>query len=210
MATKVVGYRRNISIKNWRSIATSFQRELLGENCLGKCRKGAIQILRDAQDAFVKSLPSEEAGYMPFITGNLHDSIVSVISDRGRVVAASYTEPVAKTPSLLTGKNVYSPTKAYGKRVVGAMAAFNWVKGMNGRFPTDIATTLNVTVPYAENPNRLSGRNRRGTHVGYLDVLAYKYAKFMDRGFVLFKASSDPKMFRWKNSAVTWNIPIGK
>lgn len=184
----------------WKNSEKEFQRELLGENCLGKSRKDAVLILREAQDAFLKSLPSEEAGYMPFITGNLHDSIVSVLSDRGRVVAASYTEPVAKTPSLVTGKSVFRPTKAFGKRVVGATTAYNWVKSMQGKFPDCIASTLSVTVPYAENPNQLSARNRRGTHVGYLDVLAVKYAKFMDRGFVLFKyAASDPQAFRWKN-----------
>lgn len=208
MAIRTLG-RRNISVKNWNWDKTGrdFQRELLSDNCAGRVKKAALQILRDGQDEFVKSLPSSEEASMPLITGNLHDSIVSVVTDKGRVVGASYTDPVATMPSIFTGKTVFRQTKAFGTRVIGSLAAFNAVKGMNGKAPASVAATLMVTVPYAENPNELSARNKKGNHVGYLDILAAKYAMTMDRAFKLYDYSKD---FRWKGGYLTWDIPIGR
>ena len=202
--------RRSIKIPDyaWKKFEKEFRAELVGEHGLVKIRKAAIQILRGAQTDFVKSLPSHEEYIMPFVTGNLHDSIASVLSDKGRVIAAAYTDPAAKGPSLLTGKDIYRPTHAGGrKRVIGAVEAATDVRNLQGKYPRGLAATMLVSVPYAENPNELSETNKRGEHVGYLDALAALFYKKIERGFTLYDAYDN---FRWKGGPLTWDTPIGR
>lgn len=200
--------RRNLTYKgyNWSDVETSFRKELLGEHCAGRVKKAAVQILFEAQKDFVKSLPSHEAPEMPFITGNLHDSIVSVITDKGRVLRATYTDPVAVNRSVITGRDIFRPQRSEGKRVIGSLSAFNAVKRLQrGAAPNSLACTMSVNVPYAENPNEFGPTNIRGAHVGYLDILAIKYAKTLERGFKLYDYS---QLFKFDKSSITWDTPI--
>lgn len=196
--------KRAITIPKWgwKEFDNQFKAELLGGNCLGKVKKGAMWVLRQAQDEFVKNLPANEEYIMPFETGNLHDSIVSVLSYNGRVLAAAYTDPVATEASIFTGKDVYKPTHGGGrKRIIGAMEAYKSAKKMWGKY-YGFSASLIVSVPYAENPNELSDYNKKGTHVGYLDALGARYAKTMDRGFLLY---DNYEVFNWKG----YSIPVG-
>lgn len=195
------GYR-GLSFKgwNWDKTGRDFGTELLSENCIGRVRKAVTKVFIESQQSFINSLPSEETSYMPFITGNLHDSIVSVISDRGRVIRALYPDPVAKEPSKLTGNEIYAPSRFAGKRVIGAVTARNAVRSKQGKYPQGLGSTFMVTVPYAENPNQLSERNKKGTHAGYLDVLASKYVNAMKPAF---RANEKLGLFKWKGS---WDL----
>ena len=72
-----------------------------------------------------------------------------------------------------------------------------------------------VAVPYAENPNELSSTNKAGRHVGYLDILASRYVRKIERGFKLYRYESardaeGRKMFVWKGGPLTWDTPISE
>lgn len=199
--------RNRIASFGWKKFENEFKAELVGELGAGKVKKAAIQILKDAQKDFVKSLPSEETYLMPFITGNLHDSIASVLSNDGRVIAAAYTDPVATEPSLLSGKNIYRATKGGGrKRIVGAVEAATDVRNMQGKYPKGLAATMLVAVPYAENPNTVSETNKRGLHAGYLDAIGSLYLTKIQRGLILYDAYG---LFNWKGQPLSYNTPIG-
>lgn len=177
----------------WQGAEKGFQREL--ELTLKpQYEKEMSRIFADTQTSFVRDLPSHETPTMPFITGNLHDSIGAVTSLRGRVVKASYTDPVAMTSSELTKKEVYRSTSGMGrKKIVGSLSAFNMVKSLQGKYPTKLATMLFVAVPYALNPNE------KGPHVGYLDSLRQLFAyaletefrRAMTRGLLMMKGNLD-------------------
>lgn len=190
----------------WKNAERQFQRELMSNS--DKVNRAAINILYEAQRAFVDSLPSEETNYMPVITGNLHDSIVSVVSHKGRVLRASYTAPIATTASLITGKEIFAPTAGFGrKRIVGQTSARTAVRNLQGKYPGGLTATMMITVPYAENPNAFSETNKKGEHVGYIDVLASKYYKSMERGFKLYDYYD---LFKWKGAPISWETPILK
>lgn len=202
--------KRNIKFSgwNWSETKTQFQKELLSQT--DKVNQAALGILYDAQKDFINSLPSEEAPAMPFITGNLHDSIVCVLSmANGRVVRASFANPVAKAPSLDTGKMKFTPTTTGGgKKVFGRMEAIRAAyRSRSATYPSGIAATMIVAVPYAENPNELSATNKAGRHVGYLDILASRYVKNIERAFKLYNYYD---LFRWKGAPLTWDTPISE
>lgn len=195
MANHSLGTWYGGHLSDWRSVEKGFQRELLSPAAKGGVKKAIIKAFVSANKGFIDSLPAHEAPYMPFITGNLHDSIVGIVSDDGRVVNASYTDPVAITSSLLTGKDIFASTTYSGKRVIGNQAAFTAVKRMQGEYPRGIASTMLIAVPYAENPQV------KGPHAGYMDVLIYKYAKAVDTAFYIGQALGQ---YKWKGG---FNIP---
>lgn len=160
----------------WKEAEKGFQRILLSD-LNKKEEKMFLNIFMDVQESFIRDLPAREAPAMPFVTGNLHDSIVGVTSLDGRVVRASYPQPAAVTTSSITGKTIFSPTSGMGrKRIIGSVAAETLVRNMNGRYPHGIAMSLFIGVPYAMRP-QLKGR-----HAGYMDVLLqnFEYALASD------------------------------
>lgn len=141
-----------------------------------KYEKEITNIFIATQESFLRDLPSHETPTMPFITGNLHDSIGSVVSVRGRVVRASYAETVAKTTSSLSGREIYKSTSGMGrKRIIGSQSAFNMVRSLQGKYPNNLAVTMFVAVPYALNPEV------RGPHQGYLENLRKLFAYAFER-----------------------------
>ena len=177
-------------IKN--RVVKGFQRELLQNiDMREKVQKDLIGVFVDASESFVKRLPDHEASFMPFVTGNLHDSIASVVSHKGRIVRASYTNPVATTTSPKTGKRVFSPTSYMGKsRIIGAVAAATMVRNMNGKFPDKLASTMLIGVPYSIRPQ--FGRK----HAGYMNELAALYAWAMKEAFARGAVLKD---LRWSD-----------
>ena len=161
----------------WKGTEKAFQRELMF-NTSEKVKAEIISIFTKTNDSFVRDLPDSEAPMMPFITGNLHDSIVCVVSDSGMLVRASYANRAATTISKKTGKRIYTPTVGGGrKRIIGHQEAWNFVYGMQGKYPGKVASTMAVAVPYALNPEE------RGPHAGYLENLRNLYASAMDAEF---------------------------
>lgn len=200
--------RRNIKFSgwNWSTTKTQFQKELIGQS--EKVNQAALGILAAAQKDFIKNLPSEEAPSMPFITGNLHDSIVCVLSmANGAVVRANFAEPMARVASTDSKKKKFTPTTmGGGKKIFGHIEAIKAAYGSRSQtYPAGIAATMIVAVPYAENPNELSETNKSGKHVGYLDVLASRYVKNIERAFRLYNYYD---LFRWKGAPLTWDTPI--
>jgi len=161
----------------WRNTEKGFQRSLQFD-LPDKIKKEVLSVFIAANDSFIRDLPDGEAAMMPYITGNLHDSIVGVVSDNGALVKASYANRTAVTTSSLTGRQIYTPTTGGGrKRIIGHQEAWKAVYGLNGKYPRKIASTLLVAVPYALNPNE------RGPHSGYLEGLRLNYAAALDREF---------------------------
>lgn len=164
---------------DWHNTERGFQRALMFD-LAPKVEKEIANLFIEMQESFLRDLPAQEAPMMPFITGNLHDSIGAVTSVRGRVIRASYTDPVAKKTSSKTGKRIFRATrdKDLGRRrIVGSLEAFNMVKSLQGKYPQGLATMLFVAVPYAENPQE------RGRHAGYLDELRRFYVYAVDSIF---------------------------
>ena len=161
----------------WRGAEKGFQRELQFE--INDMVKNEItNVFTSAQESFINDLPDGETATMPFITGNLHDSIVGIVSDNGMLVKATFARRDAVTTSLKTGNQIYSPTKGGGRvRIIGHQEAWKAVYGMQGKYPKKLAASMFVTVPYALNPNE------RGPHVGYLENLRVNYAAALDREF---------------------------
>ena len=195
--------KHSINIKDWVPVEKGFQRELLGPDVKGRIHQAIVNTLISAQKNYLDNLPTTEAPYMPFITGNLHDSIASVISEGGRILNASYTEPVAITTSEVTGQDVFLPAKKFptrvklqwGRGVIGSKEAERAVRKMQGKYPSKIAATMLIAVPYAETPNE------KGPHAGYIDVLGYKYAQSMAPAF---RAAQSLGLWRWKGG---FNLP---
>lgn len=181
--------------KEWKSFEKGFQRELV-TTVKGQMKKYVIETLKKSQKDFVNRLPDHEAGYMPFITGNLHDSIASVVSDNGRVVRAVYPTAVATQKSTRTGKTIYASNTFNGKRVIGALEASNAVRNMQGRFPKGIGATLLVGVPYALEPHE------KGPHEGYMNSLLFLYSRCVDSAFTAGQALG---YWRWKGG---FNMPL--
>ena len=161
----------------WRGAEKGFQREL--ELTLKPAyEKEVARMFIEAQESFVRDLPAQETPTMPFITGNLHDSIGSVVSSHGKVIRASYAQPVARKTSSVSGKEVYAATSGMGrKRIIGSLEAFNYVRGLQGKYPTKLAITMFVAIIYAFNPQE------RGPHRGYLDKLRQFFAFALETEF---------------------------
>lgn len=161
----------------WQKFESGFRKELFVE-LQPKVEKAVQNAFIATQESFIREIPAHEAPMLPFITGNLHDSIVSVVSSHGHVVKASYTPSVATTTSSSTGKKVFKATSGMGrKRIIGSLAAFNAVKNAQGKYPGKIAMTLFVAVPYSLRPNE------KGPHMGYLDNLRALYAFALESEF---------------------------
>lgn len=160
-----------------KSLERQFQRELIKNKDAVNSR--VIKIFIDTQKAFLDDVQSNKGDMMPYVTGNLHDSIGSVISLNSRVVRAMYLPPEAVTTSAVTGKEIFSPTQGMGRaQIRGAVEAARFVR--NANYPRGLAATLFIAVPYAEKPNE------KGTHPGYADELEFQYQKAIGEGLYTY------------------------
>ena len=161
----------------WKGAEKGFQRALEFD-LKPAYEKEVAKMFITAQESFVRDLPAQETPTMPFITGNLHDSIGSVVSSHGRVIRASYAQAVARKTSSLSGKEVYAATSGMGRtKIIGSLEAFNYVRGLQGKYPTKLAITMFVAVPYAFSPQE------KGPHRGYLDKLRQFFAFALETEF---------------------------
>ena len=173
----------------WKGAEKGFQK-ILTEDLTWRAEKEAVDKFIAASESFVGSLPDHRVdGMMPFRTGNLHDSIASVVSKSGHVVRASYTKPVATRTSDITGREVFRPTSGMGRqKIIGSLAASTMVRNMNGKFPGKVAITMLIGVPYDERPNQ------SGVNTGYKDVLVSLFASKLGDAFRFHYMSSPKRM----------------
>lgn len=159
------------------SLDRQFQRELIKNK--DAVNKRVADIFIDTQRSFLDDVQSNKDDMLPYITGNLHDSVGSVISLNGRVIRAMYLPAEAMTTSAITGRDVYASTSGMGRtQIRGAVEAARYVR--TAAYPKGLAATLFIAVPYAEKPNE------KGTHPGYADDLEFRYKKAIGAGLYTY------------------------
>lgn len=148
------------STKGWKNARVQFQKELLSSG-RGVNRFGQ-QVMINASNSFLDYVQMNKE-LLPYYTGNLHDSIATVVSQSGRVLRASYMPQEAVKPQNAPGR----------KRIIGAQEAFKMVRKQN--YPrTGIVGALVVGVPYAE------GANEKSSHPGYVNWLQEAFSHDME------------------------------
>lgn len=158
-----MGYTHGRHTKGWKNASASFQKELMA--CAGPVARYAQEIFVDSNHRFMDFV-QENKDRLPYYTGNLHDSIASVVSQNSRVVRAIYMPQEAKRPQNAPDR----------KRIVGMEEAVKAVRRQN--YPQKaVASTLLVGVPYAEGANEKSKKGR-----GYLEWLEREFAGQMNLG----------------------------
>lgn len=108
--------------------------------------------------------------YYPWYTGQLHDSVVGVVSDRYRVVAIRHMPQAAFTPQTYKGQRVIGAD--WGER-----AALDQVRALH--FVPGIRATIAVGVPYAEDVNEMP------RHQGYIRELSSQFASKVEDYFTI-------------------------
>ncbi len=135
----------------WSDARRQFAKELMA------CSKGATSVVRqsfiNANSNFLDTVQANKEN-LPYYTANLHDSIVTVVSQDGRLVRAQYMPVEATRPQHTRNR----------KRIVGEREAYNAVRRLKAP-PKGVYSTLIVAVPYAE------GANESSYHPGYLEWL---------------------------------------
>lgn len=135
----------------WSDARRQFAKELMA------CSKGATSIVRqsfiNANSNFLDTVQANKEN-LPYYTANLHDSIVTVVSQDGRLVRAQYMPVEATRPQHTRNR----------KRIVGEREAYNAVRRLKAP-KKGVYSTLIVAVPYAE------GANESSYHPGYLEWL---------------------------------------
>ena len=158
-----MGYTHGRHLQGWKNASASFQKELMA--CAKPVARYAQQIFVDSNEMFLDYVQAHK-DRLPYYTGNLHDSIASVVSQRGRVVRAVYMPQEAKRPQNAPDR----------KRIVGMEEAIKAVRRQN--YPQKaVASTLLVGVPYAEGANEKSKKGR-----GYLEWLEMTFLGSMEAG----------------------------
>lgn len=167
---------------DWNKTAREFGNALL-ETSVPKVRKKGAAVLKDAQKAYLDKIQSNK-GRLPYLTGNLHDSIATVVHVNGHLIGAYYMPREAKKvePNPHSGRNrtlYVAQRTATRKRIYGAGEAYKAVKAVQPH-PDSITATMVVGVPYAEYPNE------RGSHKKYLEWLSSTFAEDMEAALRTF------------------------
>lgn len=166
-----MGYTHGRHLKGFKRSTASFQKQLLAS---------AADVSRAVQQVFIGGVNNfldyvqNNKDLLPYDTGNLHDSIVGVISQSGRVVRAMYMPREAVRPQhMSSGRNdslsQHAPDR---KRIIGMEEAIKAVRRQD--YPRNgVASTLIVAVPYAQ------GVNVTSHHPGYLEWLSESFMSEM-------------------------------
>lgn len=105
----------------------------------------------------------------PWYSGQLHDSVVGVVSDRRRVVSLQYMPSRAEFPQKDDNGN---PVNG-GELAMAAALSLSRVM----HFLPGVSASIFVTVPYAEKVNEMQ------RHLGYLDELSADFAASVEDFF---------------------------
>lgn len=147
----------------WDAFSVSFQHALrdAGE---AVSKAAGIQLV-NACDDWIRKLDEgseTDPDIIPFLTGNLHDSIVASVSQKGRLIGVRQMDKVATEDQKYRGRSVNGHLE--GMRI--AMAA-----------PRPEAPTANLFIgaPYAD------AVNQNVYHVGYVERLEESFVNAMER-----------------------------
>lgn len=105
----------------------------------------------------------------PWYTGQLHDSVAGIVSDRNKVVSIRYMPPAATKPQTYKGQVIIG--RDWGERRAQDVArVLHFIHG--------IAATISVGVPYAEDVEQMS------RHEGYMEELSTQFASSVEDYFI--------------------------
>ena len=106
--------------------------------------------------------------FHPWYTGQLHDSVVGIVSDRHRTVSIQYMPPAATKPQTYEGQIIIGHD--WGQRKAQDLArTLHFVPG--------IVATIGVGVPYAEEVDEMD------RHSGYMTELSTQFASTLEDYF---------------------------
>lgn len=177
---------------NWNNTRHQFQMELT--RCAAGVNKAAEQIYSSATKDFLTHIQERKA-YLPYYTGNLHDSIAAYVSRSGRIIRAHYMPKEATKPQHVT--TLSSPDKdspsyenssvSRSKAIWGYREAINAVRRSRPQ-ATGIGATLFVAVPYAGAADQYSH------NPGYIGFLEENFKISMEAAMrILSMYSGDPR-----------------
>lgn len=170
--------KRSFSDWGWKEFGREFRNELL-QVYMPQTKKAASEFLNHRQKIALEYIQANTTAKIPYYTGNLHDSIASVVGVNGRWIGAAYMPREAKyiAPNPHSGRNrtLYRSQKtSLRKRIYGMDEAIKAVRNVE-LYPLGITAALVVGVPYSVYPH-LKGKKK-----GYLTWLEETYVNFMDQ-----------------------------
>ena len=108
--------------------------------------------------------------FHPWYTGQLHDSVAGIVSDKGRAIAIHYMTPGATQPQTYKGQIVIGADFA-------ERGAMNMARTLH--FVPGIAASISVGVPYAEDVEQMP------SHSGYMRELNTQFASNVEDYFTI-------------------------
>lgn len=144
----------------WVKASKQFSKELISS--AAGVNRNAQQILINTASSFLDYVQMNKE-QLPYSTGNLHDSIATLVSQSGRIIRAQYMPAEATKPQTAPGR----------KRIIGEEEAVRAVQSFRPN-RTGIFATLFVAVPYAE------GADERSRHPGYYQWLEDSFTNGME------------------------------
>lgn len=108
--------------------------------------------------------------FHPWYTGQLHDSVAGIVSDRNRIVAKHYMQPAAIKPQTYNGETI-----------IGADWAERGAENMERvlHFIPGVAASISVGVPYATKVDEMK------EHEGYMRELSTQFASNVEDYFTM-------------------------
>lgn len=108
--------------------------------------------------------------FYPWYTGQLHDSVAGIVSDRNRTVAINYMTRFATKPQTYNGQVIIGHDWAI-QEARKVERALHFVPG--------IKATIVVGVPYAEKVDEMP------RHAGFIRELSNQFASFVEDYFTI-------------------------
>lgn len=120
----------------------------------------------------------------PWYSGQLHDSVVGVVSDRRRIVSVSYMPSRADFPQKDDN----------GSPVNGSELALNSISALSRvtRFLPGVSASVYITVPYAEKVNEMP------RHLNYMEEIAADFAGCVEDFFYERAEGYKTRIYRTK------------
>lgn len=108
--------------------------------------------------------------FHPWYTGQLHDSVAGIVSDRGRTVSVHYMTPAATKPQTYNGQIIIGADWAE-RGAVAMQRVLHFVPG--------VSASISVGVPYANDVGNMP------RHQGYMRELSTQFASNVEDYFMI-------------------------
>lgn len=147
----------------WNAFSVSFQKALrsAGEE-VSKAAGKQLTLATEDWLANIDKASEFDPEVMPFLTGNLHDSMATTVSQKGRLLSLRQMEKVAAVD------------QKYHRRVINGH--FEGIRvAMSAPRPREVTASLFIGVPYADAVNDYP------QHAGYVERLEESFASEMER-----------------------------